>query len=124
MPVERAMTAYTQERLNCAQSVLRGFQHRHTISEEQIVDARRHGGGRAEEGMCGALYAALSLVDDPPVRERVRADFTKSVGSEKCREIKRDMRIPCHECVRLAASLLAEHTPVPAALQPSKEVQT
>ena len=123
MPVERAMTAYTQERLNCAQSVLRGFQHRYNLREEQIVEARRHGGGRAEEGMCGALYAALSLASDPPVRERVRAAFTKSVGSEKCREIKRATRVPCHECVRLAASLLAEHTPATGTLQPNKEAQ-
>ena len=124
MPVERAMTAYTQERLNCAQSVLRGFQQRHNLSEDLIEEARWHGGGRAKEGMCGALYAALSLVGDPPVRERVRDAFAKSVGSEKCRDIKRDMRVPCHECVRLAAKLLAEQTPGTSALQPNKEAQT
>ena len=124
MPVERAMTAYTQERLNCAQSVLRGFQHRYNLSEEQIVEARRHGGGRAEEGMCGALYAALSLAGDSPVRECVRTAFTKRVGAEKCREIKSTTHVPCHECVRLAASLLVEHTPATDTLQPNTEAKT
>ena len=124
MSIERAMTAYTQERLNCAQSVLRGFQHQHNLSEEQIVEVRRHGGGRAEEGMCGALYAALSLASDLPVRGRVRAAFAKSAGSEKCQEIKQVTRVPCHECVRLAASLLAEHTPATTTPQPNTEAKT
>ncbi len=109
MPVERALTAYQQERLNCAQSILRAFQpHRH-IHEDDIVKAKQHGGGRAEAGVCGALHAALQLVDEPEKRQHVRDAFVARAGSDTCREIRRASRIPCVECVRIAASLLVEH---------------
>jgi hypothetical protein len=107
MPVERALNAYKKERLNCVQSVLRAFQPHPNISDEDILHARHHGGGRAEEGLCGALYAALRLTDDPGTRQRMREEFVTQAGSDKCREIRRAARIPCVECVRLAASLLA-----------------
>jgi len=109
MPVDRAVTAYQLERLNCAQSILRAFQQHRLIREDEIDEARRYGGGRAENGMCGALYAALSLTDDPFVRDRVRSAFMETAGAETCRDIRRAARTPCVECVRLAASLLVEH---------------
>ena len=104
MPVERALTAYKKEHLNCAQSILRGFQPHRNIHEEDIVNAKHLGGGEAEAGVCGALYAALQLVGDPPVRQRLRDAFVAAAGSDKCGEIG----ISCVECVRLAASLLVE----------------
>lgn len=109
MPVERAMTAYKKERLNCTQSVLRAFQEHRSISEEEIVQARHHGGGRAENGVCGALHAALKLTDDPSLRDHLRSTFVAHAGAETCREIRSAARMPCVDCVRLAASLLAEH---------------
>jgi hypothetical protein len=109
MPVERAMTAYKKERLNCAQSVLRAFQQHRSISEEEIVQARHHGGGRAENGVCGALHAALKLTGDPSLRDHLRSTFVARAGAETCREIRSAARLPCVDCVRLAASLLAEH---------------
>ena len=108
MPVERAINAYKKERLNCAQSVLRAFQPHPKITDEDILHARQHGGGRAEEGLCGALYAALRLTDDPETNQRMRGEFVIKAGSDKCREIRRSARIPCVECVRLATSLLTE----------------
>ena len=108
MPVERALNAYKKERLNCAQSVLRAFQPHPNISDEDILHARHHGGGRAEEGLCGALYAALRLTDDPGTRQWMKEEFVTQAGSDKCREIRRAARIPCVECVRLAAHLLVD----------------
>ena len=108
MPVNLAIRAYKEERLNCAQSVLRAFQTKYNISEEEIFLAKNLGGGRAEAGLCGALYAALRLIDDPPIRHSLQKAFIKSAGSDKCREIRLAKRIPCENCVYLAASLLAE----------------
>ena len=110
MPVERALMAYQKERLNCAQSILRAFQAHRPISEDDIVKAKGHGGGRAEGGLCGALFAALQLVPEPDARQRVRAAFVAAAGADTCREIKRTARTPCAECVRLAAGLLAAET--------------
>jgi len=109
MPVERALTAYQKERLNCAQSVLKGFQVRKNIPDGAVLDAARLGGGRAENGVCGALHVALTLAADPSVRERVRTEFMAAAGSEKCRDIRGTDQVPCAECVRLAASLLVKH---------------
>jgi hypothetical protein len=113
MPVERAMTAYKKERLNCAQSVLRAFQEHRRISDEEIALARNHGGGRAENGLCGALHASLTLTDDPSFRDHLRSAFVARAGAETCREIRRAARLPCIDCVRLAAGLLAEHAVCP-----------
>lgn len=110
MPVERALNAYQRERLNCAQSVLRGFQEHRTIAEEQIAQARHQGGGRAENGRCGALHAALTLADEPAVRDRLRHAFVAQAGAETCREIRRAARLSCVDCVRLAASLLLDQS--------------
>ena len=109
MPVERALIAYKKERLNCAQSVLRAFQPHRNIREDDIIAARKHGGGRAEAGLCGALHAALQLTDHPPVRQRLRDEFVKTAGSDRCREIRHAARISCVECVQLATSLLVKH---------------
>lgn len=107
MPIDRALSAYKEKRLNCAQSVLYAFQPRRAIAEAEIVRARSLGGGRADNGRCGALHAALHLAEDTVSRERLRTVFVESAGSEKCREIKRAGRVPCVECVRIATSLLA-----------------
>jgi len=108
MPVERALNAYKKERLNCAQSVMRAFQPHPNITDEDILHAKHLGGGRAEEGLCGALYSALRLTDEPPARQRLRDAFVAETGSDKCREIRRAGRVPCVECVRLAAHLLVD----------------
>jgi hypothetical protein len=109
MPVERAVTAYQHERLNCAQSVLRAFQKQHELSDETIQKARNLGHGRADSGVCGALHAAQQLVRTPSARERLTEAFVSEAGSDKCREIRRAGRIPCVGCVRLAAGLVVHH---------------
>lgn len=109
MPVERAMTAYQGKRLNCAQSVLHAFRESHHITDDEIHQANGLGGGRAEAGLCGALHAALRLTRDSADKERLKTAFVAKSGSEKCREIRRTSRIPCSECVHLAASLIVEH---------------
>jgi hypothetical protein len=40
----------------------------------------------------------------------LRDAFIAKAGSDKCREIKQVHRFPCAECVRLAASLVAEQS--------------
>lgn len=108
MSVEKARDAYTREKLNCAQSILRGFQERFQVGEERIAEARTWGGGRAENGLCGALHAARVLGGAEEVKERFRERFIESAGSDRCREIRSLKRLSCGECVELAARLLEE----------------
>lgn len=111
MPEIKALYAYTQERMNCAQSVLRAYQESHGLSDEKIQEARAHGGGRADGGLCGALYAALQLAKSEEVRAELRRQFRETAGAETCREIKNGSGYPCKDCVGLAARLLNELQP-------------
>lgn len=107
MAEQKAVDAFTKERLNCAQSVIKAFGGICQIDENMIVEAKAYGGGRAEEGLCGALYAALLLLEDEGQAAALREDFASEAGSQKCREIKSGGGLPCADCVRLAARLLA-----------------
>ncbi|MDD3118879.1 MAG: C-GCAxxG-C-C family (seleno)protein [Victivallales bacterium] len=110
MPIEKAKTAYAQEKLNCAQSVLRGFQDCLSVADEQIAAAQKLGGGRAEGGRCGALYAARTLAPNDAAREEISRRFVARAGSDQCREIRRQKHLSCSGCVELAATLLHAET--------------
>ena len=109
MLAKAAAHCYTQERLNCAQSVLKAFRERAAVSQQEIDAARGLGGGRAERGVCGALHAALRLVEDPAGKEALRRGFVERAGSESCREIRKAKAVSCLQCVEIA-SLLADET--------------
>jgi len=108
MPIKKAKTAFVEEKLSCGQSVLRGFQEHYNIDEKQIIDAKKFGGGRADGGFCGALYAAWILASDERIKEQIRERFAEQAGSDKCREIRQLGRLSCGDCVELAATLLYE----------------
>jgi hypothetical protein len=106
MPARAAVHAYTDERLNCAQSVLKAFQERRGLPQREIDDARTLGGGRAAGGVCGALHAALRLVEDPERKEALRQTFAQRAGSERCREIRKAKLLSCEQCVEFASELV------------------
>ncbi|MGA7826481.1 MAG: C-GCAxxG-C-C family (seleno)protein [Geobacteraceae bacterium] len=106
MPVKKAVHSYTNERLNCAQSIFNAFYERKGLPRDAVTEARKFGGGRAENGTCGALYAALSLLDDPAKKESLRQSFLEVAGSEQCREIRAKSLISCLQCVEIAARFL------------------
>ncbi len=85
---------------NCAQAVALGNGH-----EELAEELSRCGGGRAPEGLCGALHAAL-LLAPPETRQALKEAFLKEVGALTCREIKGGTGTPCLQCVETAAALL------------------
>ena len=86
---------------NCAQCVAKAFD----ADDSFVSELSAFGGGRAPEGLCGALYAAMQLADEAD-RPALRAAFREAAGAETCREIKGTCRTPCAECVRLAADFL------------------
>jgi hypothetical protein len=90
-----------KEGYNCAQAVLRAKQEEYGISQEMIDDHVKYGGGRAEGGVCGALYAAKKLTPKP-----IEEKFEEKAGSTKCREIKAQGKFSCVECVDLAGEIL------------------
>ncbi len=106
MSIHEAVHSYTREKLNCAQSILKAYRHRKDITQHEIDAARALGGGRAPGGVCGALHAALLLLDGNATKESVRVSFIERAGSEQCREIRAKKIITCGQCVELAAELL------------------
>lgn len=96
------------KRYNCAQAVLKGFQEKHAVSQGTIDAFKAHGGGRAEGGLCGALYAAKFLLKNKEQATELENHFSKVAGSIHCKEIRKLNRVLCAECVQTSAKLLNE----------------
>lgn len=99
------------ERYNCAQTVLKVFQDQYKLSDVDIERFQVFGSGRAENNLCGALYAALFLLEnDIETQQKITQDFQTEVGAIKCREIRGVNKISCVNCVKIAAELLEKHS--------------
>lgn len=107
MENKSALEVYTTERLNCAQSILKGHQKDFNVSEKMITDFKAFGGGRAENNMCGALYAAVQLAENEEAKNHIISGFKEQTDSTKCSEIRKAGKISCKECVRIASELLS-----------------
>jgi len=92
------------DNLNCAQAILKGFQKEFDISDQEIEEYRACGGGRVQDGICGALFSAERLlvqVDKPGITD----EFKAIVGKTHCLDIKKT-QFSCIDCVRIADELL------------------
>jgi len=93
--------------LNCAQAILKGFQKEFNISDTEIEDYKAWGGGRAEGGMCGALFAAEGLLRQI-VKDSIIQKFIQSTGSPLCLDL-RNSQFTCVECIRIADELVEKN---------------
>lgn len=91
-------------RLNCAQSVLHAWREVSGDTSLAIADLKPFGGGRAPEGLCGALHAACLIA--PARAEQLKASFAESMGSLYCMELRAAKVHPCEACVAQSADLL------------------
>ena len=100
---------HADKRGNCAMSVAYGYARATGKSEEEAVKAaemfRAFGGGKAPDGLCGALYAAKMM--QPDHAESIEDVFKRGAqGCTKCQEIRPNKIIPCNRCVELAGEAL------------------
>ena len=95
--------------LNCAQAVATAFQCVSGLTTERIANQAHSGGGRAPGGICGALHAALEVLEKDVDREALAAEFAEIAGSSLCREIRKTKQTSCAGCVETAATLLVNH---------------
>ena len=86
---------------NCAQSVAAAKGG----SEELIAQLATQNAGRAPEGLCGALYAALQFVPEDK-RQGVIDAFAVELGETRCLALKK-LGVPCTKCVETAERLAA-----------------
>ncbi|MGL4595558.1 MAG: GDSL-type esterase/lipase family protein [Thermoguttaceae bacterium] len=102
--IDAAVSFYTQipKEYNCAQAIAKGFGR-----DDLVESLKASGGGRAPDGICGALYAVMLMTPENKHAE-IKQLFEQSVGNIHCKEIKAVEKTPCPECVRRAAVLYAK----------------
>jgi hypothetical protein len=92
-------------RFNCAQAIV----HHWTGNEKSVLEMKQNGGGRAENGICGALHGALFVADGAGIdRKAVTEQFVLRAGSFNCREIRQSGNISCQKCVEVADQVLKD----------------
>ena len=96
------------ENWNCAQSILKGFQQELNIPESRIVEFKAFGGGRAPNGICGALYAADILMKEQG-KNSIEQEFNEKVGGTLCLQIKRETKTSCKDCVAIADEIFEKY---------------
>jgi hypothetical protein len=94
---------------NCAQAVVVAW-HKKTLRNGELAEKLSgSGGGKAPEGLCGALYAINCLVDKESAA-KLTIKFSKAAGGHTtCKAIRSSKSLSCTECVEVAAELLDEH---------------
>jgi hypothetical protein len=92
------------DNLNCAQAVLKGFQKEFDITDQEIEECRAWGGGRAEGGICGAVFSAERLLREAG-KESIIEEFRKKAGSILCSDIK-EKKFTCLELIRMTDELV------------------
>jgi hypothetical protein len=100
--IERAMSLYHGEAAdyNCAQAVLATFADCAEGVDQAAIDSMSVcGGGNAEAGLCGALYAAHRLLDETG-RELLQP-FVDTYGSTICETL-----LPKDCCRELVAAVV------------------
>lgn len=111
---------------NCAQAIHKGFQEATALTDQEIELAYRPmGGGRAPEGMCGAIYAVRTLVgEDTPLADELTEAFMDKTGGLTCHELKgRDGR-PCSWLVEEAEALLRQRLAQDFSVETSADFST
>lgn len=84
---------------NCAQAVAAAFGR-----EDLLEPLQACGGGNAPENTCGALWGAIQVA---PEREaELREIFGRVNGATTCSALKRECRVPCQTCVKVACDIL------------------
>ena len=100
---------HKEENFNCAQAVLKYAESHEVVNEELIAEFRNFGGGKAPEGLCGALYAAQHIFNDNKKTGQTKVKFVNEAGSVTCREIRKGKKLSCTGCVDLAGRCLKEY---------------
>jgi hypothetical protein len=89
---------------NCAMAVAAAWLDAHQGNPGEVEKFRTCGGGRAEGGLCGALYAAIQY--RPDKKDELIQEFRKRCNGILCSEIRPLQTLTCNDRVSIAAELL------------------
>ncbi len=87
---------------NCAQAVCAALGYTDLVEKMSSC-----GGGKAPDGMCGALYGAIQCVSADE-QAAIIDTFVSKHGFSKCHELKKEGHVPCKECVATAVELICK----------------
>lgn len=104
-----AQAFHRDRRGNCAQAVAYAWGNKYPGGRGVEEVFAGCGGGKAPEGLCGAVHASCLLADGSEVASIKREFAEKSDGLLSCKEIRKLNKLTCNECVGLAAELLEKH---------------
>lgn len=95
------------KRLNCYQAVLEAFKEKFNISDEEIEQGLAFGGGKAPDGLCGAVYAVKMALEknDKYDFNDFASSFLFDNGALRCSELK-NLKKSCLLCVEESAKYL------------------
>lgn len=93
---------HKKEGYNCAQAVAAAYG-----TPEQIEFHKAHGGGRAPENLCGALFAGVNMLGEAD-SSAIMDYFIFKAGTAKCKELKAN-KVPCEDCVGFVDEWFAEN---------------
>lgn len=97
------------QRMNCAQSVLSAFKEDFNIEEDIVEAFKNYGGGRAPNGLCGALYAVKYIMNKQQDKEKVaelEEYFLEHAGALECSNIRGMRKLSCVGCVEKSSEFL------------------
>ena len=96
---------------NCAQTIAKAYQGITRATDDDIeATLRSKGGGKAEGGLCGALYSATQILGaDSPEAKALLEEFRSRLGATQCHSLKAELHIPCNDTVNLADELLEKY---------------
>jgi hypothetical protein len=94
------------EGYNCAQAIVKAFQHKVSVGPDLIHQYARYGGGNATDGVCGGLFAIEQLAPNLDLAQQARHCFDEQVGSIFCSDILELGRLSCAGCISVAANIL------------------
>ena len=98
-------------KLNCAQAVLKAFQEQLDIPDDMITSFSAHGGGRAPEGHCGAVFAEefiFGLAGILDSETNAVSHLESLAGSASCKAIKEAKQLSCLGCVEVCTAYVEE----------------
>lgn len=111
MRAEKAKIYFTKRekgiKLNCAQAVVKAFKEKFDLEELSVQDFSECGSGKAPGGECGALYVAECLLKrNKEDAGKLRENFLKSAGGNKCEKIRKKGKLSCLGCVENVSEYL------------------
>ena len=106
-PGKRAVDYFGAKR-NCAEAILLAFQEVREVRQEMIDRAADWGRGRAEGGLCGALFAGKELLGNSPLADILERRFSEAAGSMACKRIRKLKTQSCRQCVETVELVLRD----------------